>query len=440
LAVLVLSVTVGQLLAQQPTVQARAVRPASLTGDLLELDQALDGLPTTAARSGRAYTGQRIVIDIGSQQNVIGVNQDHGRWPTNRPAAYRIEVAENDSGPWMDVFAGDGQRGETKAIFEAVRARFIRVTATGDGPAPGTPPGLHNWSIAEIRAIVDPGAVARRIPVRPPGPPDRPETGPTPPQRVNFRDVELAFDRNPNTRATTGTPNYEGVSIIYDLGGEYELSRVIQMHGRWSDDYPGMYRIDVSRQRDESRFREVWQGRGEPGRSIATFTPVITRFVRLTALRQRDRIHPWSIAEIRTNRDPGAIDEDDGRLDREIRDAVGNGLANLNALLDANETNFASSGRGGYHGAFVTLDMGGSYTISKVVQVHEPNEQDFPDYYRIDVRSTDERWQMVFEGAGEAARSRATFNPVRARFVRITVLETRARPARWKLPRVRVAG
>ncbi|HEY7546786.1 MAG TPA: discoidin domain-containing protein [Blastocatellia bacterium] len=419
--------------AQQPTVQARAVRPASVEGDLIDITKTLDGAVNTRAYSGKAdYAGMSVTLDVGGEQNIIGVIQDHGRWPTNYPGAYRVEVAESASGPWLKTFEGPGTRGVNRTIFEAVRARFIRITATarqGD-----------DWSIAELKAIVDPGARPRRIP-QDERPPQRPPTEKPPADAPRtLKDTALAFDKNGETRATSGTADYDGMVFSFDLGGEYEISRIVQIHGRWSEDFPAQYKIEASRERNESRFREVWRGSGEPGRSVARFNPITTRYIRITALRQQDRSHWWSIAELRTNRDPDIIDDEDGRMDRPIRNVTGRGLSDLNAMLDDNERTRATSNRPAYEGSFIVLDMGGSYTISKVMQIHSPHDQDFPRRYRVEVSEDGRNWRGVWEGAGESDRSRAVFPPVRARFVRITALANRNAQTWWSISKLKVSG
>src|SRR6185503_20780197 len=182
------------------TVQARAVRPASVLGDLADITKANDDNDHTRANAGKPnYAGLSVTLDVGGEQNIIGVIQDHGPWATNYPGAYKVEVSESLDGPWMKTFEGPGQRGVSKAIFEAVRGRFIRVTATDKSG------GGNDWSIAELKAIIDPGATARRIPQRDRAPGNPPQT-PKPaesPQAVAVRDVPLAFDKNPTTRATT---------------------------------------------------------------------------------------------------------------------------------------------------------------------------------------------------------------------------------------------
>ncbi|HJZ66910.1 MAG TPA: discoidin domain-containing protein [Blastocatellia bacterium] len=416
------------------TYQARAVRPVSVTGDLNDITRANDERVDTRANAGTAnYAGMSITLDLGGQHNIIGVTQDHGRWPTNYPGAYKVEVAENAEGPWMTTFQGAGQRGESRAVFEAVRGRLIRVTATD------THGGADDWSIAEVRGGIDPGATApRRIPARALAT----EAAPRPRTEVAMRDINLAFDKDPSTRATTGKPDYAGVSFTFDLGGEYELSRVVQIHGQWPDDYPAEYQIDVSRERNENRFREVWRGAGQRERSIAEFAPIITRYVRIIALRARDNYHWWSIAELRTNRDREAVerDEEDKLVNREIRHINAQGLSNAPAVSDDNNTTRATTGAVNYAGSWITADLGGSYTVGKVIQVHDPDDRDFPGRYRIEVSEDGRNWRTVWTGQGERGRSVATFSPVRARFVRITAIANHDLQHWWSIYKLKIRG
>ncbi|HWO02325.1 MAG TPA: discoidin domain-containing protein [Blastocatellia bacterium] len=434
-----LTVIIGMLpagagaLAQQ-TVQSRTVRPAGVSGELLDILNANDGKTDTRATSGKTdYVGMSVTIDAGGLQNIIGVKQDCGPWATHYPGAYKIEVAESLSGPWMTAFEGPGQRGESRAEFPAILARYVRITAIAKNTT-----YREDWSIAELKLGVDPGQTPRRIPARP----ERtPEAAPPATAARTLKDLAFATDKNSDTRASSGTPDYQGMSIIIDLGGEYELSRVVQLHGRWAEDYPAEYKIEVSRQRNESRFREAWRGPGKAGRSVARFEPVTTRYIRITALRNRDSNHWWSIAEVRTNRDPDVVeDEDDGRLARQIRSVTSRGFSNDAGVADDNNTTRSTTNKANYAGSWLQADLGGSYTVSKVVLFHEPDREDYPRRYKIDVSSDGGQWQTVFEGRGEPGRSGATFNPVRARFVRITAIAERDTQHWWSIYRLKISG
>ena len=434
-----LTVIIGMLpagvrtLAQQ-TVQSRTVRPVGVSGELLDILNAIDGKTDTRATSGKTdYVGMSVTIDAGGLQNIIGVKQDFGPWATHYPGTYKIEVAESLSGPWMTAYEGPGERGESRAEFPAILARYIRITATAKNTT-----YREDWSIAELKLGVDPGQTARRIPARPERAPEA-----TPPVAAarTLKDLALATDNNPDTRASSGAPNYEGMSITIDLGGEYELSRVVQLHGRWAEDYPAEYKVEVSRQANESRFREAWRGAGKAGRSVARFEPVTTRYIRITALKNRDSSHLWSIAEVRTNRDPEVVeDQDDERLTRQIKGIASRGFSNDARVADDNNATRATTNKANYAGSWLQADLGGSYTISKVVLIHEPDREDYPRRYKIEVSSDGGQWQTVFEGRGEVSRSGASFNPVRARYVRITAISERDTQHWWSIYRLKISG
>ena len=432
----VIGISTGVTALAQQTVQSRTVTPTSVTGDLIDLQKAIDGNSNTRATSGKPdYVGMSITIDAGGLQNIIGIKQDFGPWATHYPGAYKVEVAESLSGPWMTAFEGPGERGESRVEFPAVQARYVRITAT----AKNTSYPQTDWSIAELKLGVDPGQTARRIVARPdrtPDPTPSPSPGPAP---KTFKDPAFATDKNLETRASSGTASYEGISFTIDLGGEYDLSRVVQLHGRWADDYPAVYRVEVSRQANESRFREVWRGEGQPGRSVARFDPVTTRYIRLTALRNRDNTHWWSIAEIRTNRDPDVVGDDEP-LSRQIRSVTSQGFTDASNVADDNNRTRATTNKPNYAGSWLQADLGGSYTISKVILVHEPDAQDFARRYKVEVSLDGRQWQPVFDGRGEPGRSVASFNPVRARFIRITALAERDNQHWWSVHRLRVLG
>ncbi|HEX8184462.1 MAG TPA: discoidin domain-containing protein, partial [Blastocatellia bacterium] len=116
------------------------------------------------------------------------------------------------------------------------------------------------------------------------------------------------------------------------------------------------------------------------------------------------------------------------------------GLSNITALIDDNNTTRAATKTANYAGSWVQIDMGGSYTVSRVVQIHEPERADFPGRYRIELSEDGNRWQKVFEGEGERNRSGASFTPVRARYIRITAIANRDLQHPWSIYKLRIRG
>jgi hypothetical protein len=162
----------------------------------------------------------------------------------------------------------------------------------------------------------------------------------------------------------------------------------------------------------------------------------------LTALKNRSRTHWWSIAELRTNRDPDVVEDDDGDrlLDRAIRDVTTQGLSDIRTVVDNNNSRRATTNNANYAGSWVLADLGGSYTVSKVVQLHDPDREDYAGRYRVEASDDGRRWQTVFEGRGEPSRSSASFTPVRTRYIRITATANRDTRHWWSLYRLRIRG
>src|ERR1700741_3041811 len=83
----------------QQTTRSSTIRPAGVTGDLIDIQKANDGNSNTRATSGKLdYVGMSVTMDVGGLQNIIGVKQDFGPWSTHYPGAYKVEGAESLSG------------------------------------------------------------------------------------------------------------------------------------------------------------------------------------------------------------------------------------------------------------------------------------------------------------------------------------------------------
>jgi len=86
------------------------------------------------------------------------------------------------------------------------------------------------------------------------------------------------------------------------------------------------------------------------------------------------------------------------------------------------------------------VDLGGSVTVSRVVQIHDPDERDYPGRYRIEISDGGSRWRGVFQGQGERGVSVASFNPVRARFLRITAIANHDLQHWWSIYKLKIRG
>lgn len=111
-----------------------------------------------------------------------------------------------------------------------------------------------------------------------------------------FQNAHNLKDKDTRTRSDSGTAHYKGQQVTADLHGVYLVCKVVQDHGQSSEDYPGAYKVEVSQ--DGYTWLEVFQSSGTPGHSLAQFPEVGARYVRITATRDRDGGHFWSIHEL----------------------------------------------------------------------------------------------------------------------------------------------
>lgn len=400
---------------------AEEIRPQRVTGDFQDVQYAADGRIQTRATTGTPrYQGRALLIDLGYDTMIEGVIQDHGASADDYPAEYRVEISRQ-ARPYQTVFEGRGSRGQSVARFTPTMGRYVRITATRDRNT------FNWWSIYEVRVIVR--QTARTDPYG---------------DRIygDMQDLQNAIDGDEQTRATTGTPNYAGRSITLDLGGEYEISKVTQIHSPSDGDYPALYKVEISR--DNARWRDVYRGAGSPGRSVADFDERDVRYVRITALERRNNFNWWSIHEliVKKGRDTGfgggrEDNEGRGRL-RQVVDVQSNGFNDARRSYDGNLSTRATTGTPSYAGDSITYDLGGDYEISRVVQRHDGSPNDFPARYKIEVSRNGSIWKEVYRGRGQYQRSVAEFPSVRCRFVRITAIDSQNRVNWWSIHEIRI--
>jgi hypothetical protein len=113
-----------------------------------------DGRLETRWECGPAKPGQQIAMALGTAANVSEVALALGRFTSDAPRRLLIEASE-DGATWIPAASGmtagavvhamleDPVRTEMRIRFAPVRARYLRLTQTGD-------PAEWSWSIAEL--------------------------------------------------------------------------------------------------------------------------------------------------------------------------------------------------------------------------------------------------------------------------------------------------
>lgn len=112
-------------------------------------------------------------------------------------------------------------------------------------------------------------------------------------------------------------------------------------------------------------------------------------------------------------------------------------LRNSDHLTDQTLETIAYSDRPEMKDQYILIDLGELCEITQVTQIHPP-EGGFPRKYRIDAAGEHNfPYSLAYVGTGAPARSDGVFaSTIRARFLRITLLETSEEP--WRVAQIEV--
>jgi type 1 glutamine amidotransferase/HEAT repeat protein len=225
-----------------------------------------------------------------------------------------------------------------------------------------------------------------------------------------------AFDRNRDTRWTTGMPMEPGQWFAVDLGFEDEIREISLDAGDTGNDYPRGYEVYVS-QDGEDWGDPVTRGEGTGIRMRIELPGTPARFVRIVQTGTSDGSY-WSICEIQINGRPvppsGApLPRDNWKVS-----ASHNGAEAGNAIDGDLGTRWAT---GAYQapGQSYTIDLGATCTVERVVMDAGSSTGDYPRGYEVYVADTDGEWGApVAKGQGSLVTDVGIY-PVDGRYIQV---------------------
>ena len=145
----------GIITSAQQTVQSRTVRPAGVTGELLDIMNANDGKTDTRATSGKPdYVGMSVTMDAGGLQNIIGVKEASANVVqmcdivANTPESFLLLSGDD---PLIVAVMGIGGRGiicVTSNQVPAECAQIVELCERGDFAGARK---LYNWLLPLIQ-------------------------------------------------------------------------------------------------------------------------------------------------------------------------------------------------------------------------------------------------------------------------------------------------
>jgi len=221
------------------------------TGTNFTANYAVDGNSGTRWSSA-ASDPQWLQVDLGSQQNICGVDL---QWETAYATAYQVQVS-NDATNWTNIYSTTTGQGGTVVLTVAGTGRYVRMYGT-------TRATQYGYSLWEFEVFAGSGSTATPTPTPTTAATPTPTSTPTggdillsynkPGVASSYQDdancsgctPAKAFDMDPATRwATSDTTGWVDPGWIYvDLGATASIHQVVL---QWEAAYATAYQIQVS--------------------------------------------------------------------------------------------------------------------------------------------------------------------------------------------------
>jgi allantoicase len=244
-------------------------------------------------------------------------------------------------------------------------------------------------------------------------------TGWTASASVNGGSAGNVLDGDATTRWNTGAAQAGGEWFQVDMGTPTLFNRVYVDAAGFTGDYAAGYQVLVSA--DGTTWSNVASGTGAGQRIVATFTPVVDRYVRV--VQTGTSASSWSVAEFNAFSDPVL---NDGRFSA-TASVTGAGYSPANAL-DGNVNTRWTTGTPQQPGQSFTVNLGGVLNVNKVLLDAGPTSAgDFPISYQLWLSTDGTNFTEYADGNGNGRFT--TILPwmgVYAQYVRIVQTGTSA--------------
>jgi O-glycosyl hydrolase len=236
--------------------------------------------------------------------------------------------------------------------------------------------------------------------------------------------VEHVLDGDPDTRYSSGTGQYDGMSLQVDMGQPQTFNQVLLDAGASFGDTARSADIFVSSDgQDWTKVTSVLAS-GQPVQ-LASFPEQTARYIKVVNTRSAGNW--WSIAEFGVYHDtnPEPEPDPDAPLPRDGWSATASDESPwpndaLGHMLDGDVSSRYTSGTGQYDGMWVQVDMGAEKTFNKVELDPGSSTDDYARSADVFVSSNGSDWTKVasISGAGNPTQV-ATFPVQTARYLKV---------------------
>jgi O-glycosyl hydrolase len=368
-----------------------------------------DDIDTRYASGTGQYDGMSLQVDMGQPQTFNRLVLDSGSSFGDTARSADVYVS-NDGADWTKVASvlASGQPVQL-ASFPEQTARYIKVVNTRSAG--------NWWSIAEFMVYhnTEPDPEPE-----PSVPLDRDGWSATATDESPWPNDALVhmLDGDVSSRYTSGTGQYDGMSVQVDMGAEKTFNKVELDPGSSTDDYARSADVFVSSNGTDWTKVASIAGAGQPTQ-VATFPTQTARYLKVVNTGSAGNW--WSIAELNVYYDPDA----EVPLARDGWSATASDESPwpndaLVHLLDGDPISRYSSGTSQYDGMWIQVDMGQAQTLSRVTLDSGPNADDYARSADVYVSSDGSGWTKVASIVADGQPTQvATFPTQTARYLKV---------------------
>ena len=221
------------------------------------------------------------------------------------------------------------------------------------------------------------------------------------------------LDGNPDTRYSSGTGQYNGLSFTVDMGQTETFNNMVIDSGSGSNDYARNEDVFVSA--DGTNWTKVTSVTGTGPLQQVTFPTQTARYIKVVCTGNEG--YWWSVAEFNVS---NITADADYRADWTTTatdvspwgDVPGN-------MLDGNPDTRYSSGTGQYDGLSFTVDMGQTETFNKIVIDSGSGSNDYARNEDVFVSPDGTNWTKVTSVTGTGPLQQVTFRAQTARYIKV---------------------
>jgi len=251
---------------------------------------AIDNDFRTQFAIANASTANWFAVDLGSPQSFNRIVMDSRKAASSFLRDYQVYVSNTAKSKGKLVASVKGNAmARMQVSFPTQKARYIRIV-----PQRFAKKSKPDWSFAEF--LVYRAGTERTVAGKNELNPHNWQASASRKGTWDREAENMAIDRNPDTRYTSGAAIVNGDWFQVDMRSPRSVRSIVMNAGSSADDYPTRFEVYVGN--NPNKFgKPVYQGLGSPVTRIVLNSPARGRYIRV--VNKQDKKAWWSIHDFR---------------------------------------------------------------------------------------------------------------------------------------------